>query len=178
MSKVRNFQWGIALSVVAILLSFSAGMWMGTAEDAIRGGWEAAGQSVMATFYNNDPKSLEAMIDTAWTCLIRAHLHWGAIGAATLVMSSMLLRLKIPNWYKSIASIFMGLGAIIYPISWLYVANNLTVVGKAAKAGAHPIAVVGIGTLMVGTVAFFAALIFQNFKDTDSAQDYSKGIAK
>lgn len=168
MSKVRSFQWGIALSGVAILLSFLAGMYMGTSEDAIREGWQAAAQPVMASMYKNDPAALAAMLDKAWTCLIRAHLHWGAIGAATLVMSSILTRTNVSNLYKKAASIFLGLGAIFYPISWLVVANNLTVLGKGAKAAGHPYAVIGIGTVMVGTLMFFGALIYQSVKNNNS----------
>lgn len=179
MSKVRNFQWGIALSGVAILLSFLAGMYMGTSEEAIREGWKAAAQPVMASMYNNDPAKLEQIISVAWTCFIRAHLHWGAIGAATLVMSSILTRTNVSNLYKQVASVFLGLGAIFYPISWLMVANNIAVLGKAAgKASGHIYAVIGIGTVMVGTLMFFGALICQSVKNNSSDQNFAKQTAK
>lgn len=179
MSKFRNFQWGIALSGVAILLSFLAGMYMGTAEDAIREGWKAAAQPALATLWGNDPAKLEAIIGVAWTCLIRAHLHWGAIGAATLVMSSILTRTNVSDLYKQAASIFLGLGAIFYPISWLTVANNIAILGKAAgKASGHIYAVIGIGTVMVGTLMFFGALIYQNVKNNNSADNLTKMAAQ
>lgn len=178
MSKVRTFQWGLALSGIAILLSFLTGMYMGLSEDSIREGWTVAGQSVLGTLYGNDPTKLEGMVDVAWTCLIRTHLHWGAIGAATLVMSSILTRTNVANWYKQAASILMGLGAIVYPLAWLSTANNITLMGKAAKATGHTYAVIGIGTLMVGTVMFLGALIYQGVKNNESAQDSAKIAAK
>lgn len=180
MSKfVRTFQWGIALSGVAVLLAFLTGAWMGSSEEAIREGWKAAAQPVLATLWGNDPAKLEAIIGTSWTCLMRAHIHWAGIGAATLVMSAILSRTNVAMWYKQAASIFMGIGAIFYPISWLMVANNLALLGKAAaKASGHTYAVIGVGTVMVGTLMFFGALIYQSVKDNNSAENFTKVTAK
>lgn len=72
---------------------------------------------------------------------------------------------------KGIASIFMGLGAIIYPISWLYIAYHVTEVGKIAKEDIQLVAAAGIGFLMVGTVAVFASLIITSIKERKSTQE-------
>lgn len=165
MSREHSFSWGLALSVVALILSFCAGIYMGLFEDAIRASWTAAAQSVIGTLYNNDPASVDAMLEEAWTCLIRAHLHWGALGAATLVMSSIILKYNIPDWYKQGASICMGLGAVIYPTAWLYIANKLAVMGPAAQETIKPLAAVGIGLLMAGTLSFLLALFIQRSKE-------------
>lgn len=180
MSKfVRTFQWGIALSGVAVLLSFLTGAWMGASEETIREGWTAAAQPVLASLWGNDPTKLASAISTAWTCLMRAHLHWAGIGAATLVMSTILSRTNVSMMYKQVASILMGIGAITYPISWLMVAFNLPVLGKAlGKASGHTYAVVGVGTVIVGTLMFFGALIYQSVKNNESAQNFSKAAAK
>jgi hypothetical protein len=181
MSKLSKFQWGLALSGVAVLLAILTGAWMGTSEDAIREGWTAAAQPVLATLWGNDPAKLEAIISKSWTCLMRAHLHWAGLGAATLVMSVVLSGIKaIPTWYKQIGSLFLGIGAIFYPISWLMVANNLSVLGgPAAKASGHTYAVIGIGGALAGTAMFFIALIYQAMKSNEvSAQDSFKSIAK
>jgi len=59
------------------------------------------------------------------------------------------------------------------------VATNIAILGKAAgKASGHTFAAIGIGCVMVGTVMFFGALIYQSVKNTESAQDYSKTVAK
>lgn len=144
---------------------------MGTAEESIREGWKAAGEGVLDTMWGGDPAQLEAMIGVAWTCLIRAHLHWGAIGAATVAMSFILLLVKVPDLYKNLSAIFMGLRAIIYPISWLYVANNLTLVGKAAKNDIHWLASIGIGALMIGTAMVIVSLVYSYFKERKEGQN-------
>lgn len=180
MSKLSKFQWGLALSGIAILLAFLTGAWMGNSEAAIREGWKVAAQPAVATIWGGDPAKLDAAIATAWTCLMRAHLHWAGIGAATLVMSFILSTIKVvPMWFKQIGSLFMGIGAIAYPISWLNVANNLPMLGKAAgKATGHTAAVIGVGFTIVGTLMFFAALIYQAMKNSEAAEASYKAAAK
>lgn len=180
MSKLGKFQWGLALSGIAILLAFLTGAWMGNSEEAIREGWKVAGTAVLANVWGNDPAKLTAAISTSWTCLMRAHLHWAGIGAATLVMSVVLSGIKVvPTWFKQIGSLFMGIGAIAYPISWLNVANNLPVVGKGlAKATGHTAAVIGVGFTIVGTLMFFAALIYQAMKNSEASEASYKATAK
>lgn len=175
MSKISKFQWGILLSGIAVLMSFVVGIYMGTSEDAIREGWAAAAAPALAA----DPEKLAGLLDKAWTCLIRTHLHFGAIGAATLVMSYILSGVKaLPNWYRQAASIFMGIGALTYPISWYKVANNLLILGPGAKATGHIYAAIGIGTLIVGTVMFLIGLIYQAVKNNEGVQDSYKAAAK
>lgn len=174
MSKLSKFQWGLALSGIAILLAFLTGAWMGNSEAAIREGWKATaeGAGALAAVWGNDAAKLDSAIATAWTCLMRAHLHWAGIGAATLVMSFILSTIKVvPMWFKQIGSLFMGIGAIAYPISWLNVANNLPMLGKAAaKASGHTAAVIGVGFTIAGTLMFFAALIYQAMKNNEAAE--------
>lgn len=163
MSKIRPMIWGLALSVIALISSFSAGMYMGVFEDSIRAGWKAGAKA------GTDPTQLQTLLDIAWTCLIRTHLHWGALGAASLGMSCIFMLVKVPDWYKRIASILLGLGAIIYPLAWLYVANHLVAIGgETAKANAHWIAVIGISCMMLGTLAVLASLVIHYINDKKS----------
>ncbi|AHF08697.1 hypothetical protein [Desulfitobacterium metallireducens] len=180
MSKLSKFQWGLALSGIAVLLAFLTGAWMGNSEDAIREGWTAAAQPALATLWGNDPAKLAGIIDKSWTCLMRAHLHWAGLGAATLAMSVILSGIKaVPTWYKQIGSLFMGIGAISYPISWLMVASNLgTLGGPAAKASGHIYAVIGVGTVVVGTAMFLVALIYQAMKNNEASEGSYKATAK
>ncbi len=138
-------------------------MWMGTSEDAIIEGWIANGMPLLDSMYKGDMAALEAMAEKDWDVLNRAHVHWAGLAAATLGITLVLIFTKVPNWYKSATSIALGLGAILYPLSWFYIAMNLTTLGKAAKDDVHLLAGAGIAGVGLGTLAVVAALGYTYF---------------
>ncbi len=174
--KIRPITWGIVLSCVAILITFFTGMWMGLDEGGIREGFKASGMTVLDSLYNGDEAALDAMVGTAWAVTMRAHVHWAGMGAAALAMCFILLLVKVPNWYKQISSIFLGFGAVVYPLSWWYIAQNLTVLGKAVKDDVHWIAALGIGPIVAGAIAVVAALIYTFFKTGKEAKNTDKSV--
>lgn len=162
--KFRPITWGMVLSIGAILITVVTGMWMGTNEEGIREGLKANGMPLLDSMYKGDVANLDAMVATSWEVIMRAHVHWAGLGAATLGITLILIVCAVPNWYKTVASIALGLGAIVYPISWFYIAMNLTTLGKASKDDVHLVAAAGIAGIGIGTLAVIAALVYTYFK--------------
>ena len=175
-NKIRPIIPGMLLSMVALGIMILTGMWMGSDEEGIREGLYNAGLPLLDSMYKGDVANLTAMVGKSWDVIMRAHVHWAGLGAATLGITLLLLLVRnVPNWYKSVASIALGAGSILYPASWFYIAMNLTTLGKASKDDVHLLAALGIAGVGIGTLMVVGALIHDYFKKDKSSVDSDLG---
>ena len=135
--KLRPIQWGALISLIAILMCVLFGMIMGADEAGLREAWKNQGMAFLDSFYKGDEAAVDAMVGVAFETYLRAHVHWGAIGAVTLGMSFIFLLIKVPNWYSQVGSIFLGLGALLYPISWYTISIKSWKLVKLQKKEVH-----------------------------------------
>jgi hypothetical protein len=163
---LRAQRWGILLSLLAIFASFALGGVFGAREEALKGGLKAGAEAVLEEHYGGDAAAAKKVTDKAWVYYKRAHLHWGAIGAATLAASITLALTAGAGIAARVASIAMGLGAVLYPLFWLLAGNRAPGLGGtgAAKASLEWLAVPASGAVLVGTalcLALVARALFQ-----------------
>lgn len=92
-----------------------------------------AGQGAVAvtmTVSGHDSPIMEA----AHERLTRGHLHAMGLGTVAVVISLVLAFLGGPNWVKTIASASVGVGGLIYPLSWIVMGFRTPLLGIE---GAH-----------------------------------------
>lgn len=87
----------------------------------------------------------------AHTRLVRGHLHAMGLGLATVLISLVLAFTTAGARLKTIASVLMGLGGIIYPFAWIVMGYMTPSLGpEAAEASAVFIAGPGVGLVLIG----------------------------
>ena len=122
---VRAHRIGLLLSMLAILSGFVLGGVFGAWEDSLKGGLADSAGAVLEDVYGGDEAASKKVVDKAWVYYKRAHMHWGAIGAATLSLSILLAAMMGSVALARLASLAMGLGAVLYPVFWLLAGPRL-----------------------------------------------------
>jgi hypothetical protein len=164
--RLRASRWGVLLAVLTILFGFAMGVAFGAAEDSLRAGLQAGGDSVLDSVYGGDTAKLKAVVDKSWAYLKRAHLHGGAIGAAVLVALGLLTALTRPSsLVRAGLSVGMGLGAMGYSVFWLLAARAAPRLGGTgiAKESLSWLAIPSAGLLMMGFAAVLGLTVLELF---------------
>jgi hypothetical protein len=152
---LRSQRVGVLLSLLACLSGFALGGVFGAWEDGLKEGLAESGAEVLEQRYGGDEAALDQVTAKAWTYYKRAHMHWGAIGAATLAISLLLAATlggaPVARW----TSLALGLGAVGYPCFWLLAGRRAPALGGtgAAKDTLQWLAVPSAGLLLIGTAA-------------------------
>lgn len=152
---LRGQRVGVLLSLIAILSGFVLGGVFGGLEDQLKADLASSAAAVVDEVYEGDAQAAGSVVDRAWSYYERAHLHWGAIGAATLALSILLAGVMGSTRGARLASLAMGLGAVLYPTYWLLAGRRAPALGGtgASKETLQWLAVPSAGLLLLGTAA-------------------------
>ena len=152
---LRSQRIGLLLSLLAILAGFSLGGVFGAWEERLEADLFHSAQKVLDKHYGGDEAAAQRTVDRAFAYYQRAHMHWGGIGAATLAASLLLAGCLGASPAGRLASLAMGLGALLYPGYWLVAGRRAPGLGGtgAAKASLQWLAVPSAGLLLLGAAA-------------------------
>ena len=90
----------------------------------------------------------DPVMEEAHEMLAKGHVHSMGLGLVTLCISLVLSLVCMPRWLKTLGSISVGAGGLLYPFSWIIMGFKLPAVGmEAAESSIMPI--VGISVLLV-----------------------------
>lgn len=169
--ELRVVRWGLLLSGLAVLLGFSLGGLFGAFEHPIQDWLKQQGTSVLATVYQNDSAKLEAVSDKAWHYFLRAHMHGGGIGAATLALSLLLAALPAQVLLRRACATLLGFGAIGYSSFWLLAGMRAPALGGTgiAKESLSWLAIPSAGALLVGVSLTLALIVWALFIQKQTA---------
>jgi hypothetical protein len=155
---------GAALGLIAIVFGFSLGGAFGAAEDAIKARLQASAAAAHGVYLAKaaaeaDPEAAalaegKKVLEKSWVYLQRAHLHAGALGTVALAVSLLLGRLTVAWGLKQLASVCLGVGAVLYPLFWMLAAFRAPRLGStgAAKDSLSWLAIPGSGLCLIGAV--------------------------
>lgn len=149
---VRPLAPGIVLALLAIGFGFLLGGAFGAVEDSIKGILSSSAEAVFETVYEGDADRRDAVVAKSWSYLKRAHLHGGAIGAASLASIVLLTLLGSPGLLEKASALSFGAGALLYPIFWLAAGFTAPSVGDTgeAKDALEFLAIPGAGLCLLG----------------------------
>lgn len=156
---------GACLSLLAILFGFSLGGAFGAVEDAFKARLAASGNAVLETVYKGDAAAKDAVVRKSWDYLIRAHLHAGAIGTASLASIAMLILVCPLTVPAQLSAAAFGAGALVYSGFWLlagFMAPGLGSTGAAKKA-LEFMAIPGAGLSMLGAAGTLFCVVKASF---------------
>ncbi len=97
------------------------------------------------------------VMEAAHERLTRGHLHAMGLGTIAVVISLVLAFLGGPNWIKTIASASVGVGGLIYPLSWIIMGFRTPALGIEGAhesvfmivAASAPLVLGGLGITLV-----------------------------
>ena len=152
---------GLCLAMLGILFGFVLGGVFGAAEDSLKGYLQAQGEAALTSAYGGDEAAMEAVVNKSWSYFKRAHMHGGAIGTSSVALILMLILLCRPGKLASTAAIASGLGAVLYPVFWLWAGAIAPGMGStgAAKEALEFIAIPGAGACLAGAILSLVCLV-------------------
>jgi len=152
---LRSQRLGLLLSLLATLSGFSLGGVFGAWEEGLEAQLQRSAEAVLAERYGGDEAAAQRVVDRSFGYYTRAHMHWGGIGAATLAVSLLVAGVLGASLAGRLASLAMGLGALLYPSYWLLAGRRAPGLGGtgAAKDSLEWLAVPAAGLLLLGTAA-------------------------
>ncbi|MEK6759707.1 MAG: hypothetical protein AABY51_08035 [Deltaproteobacteria bacterium] len=97
------------------------------------------------------------IMEAAHERLTRGHLHAMGLGTIAVVISLVLAFLHGPNWLKTIASASLGVGGLIYPLSWIIMGFRTPALGIEGAhesvfmivAASAPLVIGGLGITLI-----------------------------
>ena len=152
---------GLCLAMLGILFGFVLGGVFGAAEDSLKGYLQAQGEAALTSAYGGDEAAMEAVVTKSWSYFKRAHMHGGAIGTSSVALILMLILLCRPGKLASTAAIASGVGAVLYPVFWLWAGAIAPGMGStgAAKEALEFIAIPGAGACLAGAILSLVCLV-------------------
>lgn len=98
------------------------------------------------------------IMELAHKRLVRGHLHLMGLGLVSVVLSLILGFTSAPPTFKTIASVFTGIGGIIYPAAWIVMGYMTPRLGADA-AETYATVIAGPGVLLV-SFGIISTIIF------------------
>ncbi len=139
---------GIILALAALFFGEAHGLAFGAKEDSIMRYFNAKAENNKATL---GEKGYLKTPEKAWKYLKRAHEHFMGLGVVGLVLSIFIGLSPNDPKQKMIVSTMVGLGAFLYPLSWLLISIKTASVGAHnAKESLELIAQAGAGLCFIG----------------------------
>lgn len=159
----RAVRLGVLFSLAAVLFGFGLGGLLGVAEDSIKGHLNRSAAAVLDSVYRGDAAKKDAVVSKSWSYLKRAHLHGGAIGAASLGSIAVLILLCRLGAVEGLSSIAFGAGALLYPLFWLLAGFKAPALGStdAAKESLSFLALPGAGLCILGLCGIILSVVRQ-----------------
>lgn len=100
------------------------------------------------------------VMEDAHEMLARGHLHAMGLGLVTLSISMVLAFVCAPGWLKTVGSICVGAGGLLYPFSWITMGYKLPSLGmEAAEKAVMPIVGISVLLVLAGLFITFCCLV-------------------
>ncbi|MEK7679259.1 MAG: hypothetical protein AAB356_03605 [Deltaproteobacteria bacterium] len=97
--------------------------------------------------------------------LARGHAHWMGLGILAICLSLMLAFLDASPRVKTLGSALIGIGALIYPISWIFMGYKTISLGiEGAQEAALPFVALSVPLVLFGLVICLFYLVRQAFR--------------
>ncbi len=104
---------------------------------------------------HNDP-----VMEEAHGMLARGHLHAMGLGLVTLAVSLVLAFVCAPGWLKTLGSVCVGAGGLLYPFSWITIGYKLPSLGmEAAEKAVMPIVGISVALVLAGLLITLLCLV-------------------
>lgn len=170
-NAIRTVRWGLVPALLAILLGFCLGGAFGAFEDPIQGWLRHQGEPLLATVYKGNLQTLDQTVERAWHYLLRAHMHGGGIGSASLGLCLLLAFLPGSKPLRAGLAAALGIGALGYSAYWLLAGLRAPVLGGTgpAKESLAWLAFPSAGLLLIGvamTLGLTLATLWRRPVDT------------
>ncbi|MEQ1919172.1 MAG: hypothetical protein ABL955_08240 [Elusimicrobiota bacterium] len=146
---------------MAILFGFGLGGAFGAVEGSIKKRLDDSGSAVLQTVYKGDVAAKDAVVKKSWEYLLRAHMHGGAIGTASLASIAILILLCRLGVVAQLSALAFGSGALLYSIFWLLAGLMAPGIGSTgvAKESLSFIAIPGAGLSILGLCGTIVSVI-------------------
>ncbi len=161
---------GLVLGLLAVLYGWILGASFGAAEHQIREVFVADAEASRAIYLEKAKGDAEVaaaamkkMDETAWRYFLRAHLHAGGIGS--IAIGASLLLSMLSRGPRGLASTLLGVGAIGYPLFWMWAGLKAPGIGSTAvaKESLGWLAIPSAGCLIVGALITLYLVVSQLF---------------
>ena len=159
--RSRATSIGLLLAVLTILLGQGMGIVFGLNEAAIKGRLKASAAEVRDTIYKGDDNAARAVQDKAWTYMLRAHLHAGAMGGTALGLIILVGLLGTSSRAAAIISVALGAGGLGYSVFWMWAGFRAPALGgtSPAKESLRWLAMPSSGIFVLATIAVVVLLV-------------------
>ncbi len=102
----------------------------------------------------------DSVMEDAHEMLARGHLHAMGLGLVTLSISMVLAFVCAPGWLKTVGSVCVGAGGLLYPFSWITMGYKLPSLGmEAAEKAVMPIVGISVSLVLAGLVITLLCLV-------------------
>lgn len=158
--ELQTVKLGLALVLIGLFFGIGVGISFGVNEDMYK---DYIAEGIAANPQVHDENSASKI----WRYAQRAHFHATGIGAFCLGLIILLMFSNMRSRVKTLTATFIGLGSF-YPLGWLTMFVLAPSLGRGA-AHNHPVSelftLVGVGGLLLGSLALVANLFFGAFAD-------------
>ena len=168
---LRPVRFGLLFGLLAVLYGWGLGLLFGVNEDRFHQRFIADAEASRAIYLQKAGSeegasaAIEEIDQSAWTYFLRAHLHAGGIGSIAIGASLVLSLLSVGRGPKLVASLLLGLGALGYPLFWMWAGLRAPGLGStgAAKESLQWLAIPSAGGLFIGALITFGLVVVDLF---------------
>lgn len=155
---------GLLISFLAIVVGTGLGMVFGLYEDQIKDGL-LADVKAHPQIHEQTPNNIKQQVGDGWRYIQRAHFHAQGLGALgvgiILVLGLSWVSASVKKW----VALATGVGALLYPFTWLLMGLRIGSMGKqAAHASVDWLAALSIplffGGMMLTLLILFLGWLF------------------
>jgi len=159
--RSRTLSIGLLLAVLTILFGQGMGIVFGLNEAAIKNHLKTSSAEVRDTVYKGDDAASKVVQDKAWTYMLRAHLHAGAMGGTAVGLIILLGLLGTSSRVAAVISVALGGGSLGYSVFWMWAGFRAPALGgtAAAKESLRWLAMPSAGGFVLATVMVIFLLI-------------------
>src|SRR3990172_7729666 len=141
---------GLMISFLAIVVGTGLGMAFGLYEDQIKDGL-LADVKAHPQIHEQTPDNIKRQVGDGWRYIQRAHFHaqgLGALGVGIIVVLGLTwVSASVKKWL----ALATGIGALLYPFTWLLMGLRIGSMGKkAAHASVDWLAALSIPLFFAG----------------------------